>query len=393
MPPTKVLVTGGAGYIGSHTTVALINAGYDVVILDNLSNSSIAAVIQVEKLCQRRIPFYRVDTRNRPEIAAILKEHPDISAVIHFAGKKAVSESVTNPLMYYDYNVSGTIALLEELNRHGVKTFVFSSSATIYGDVTRFPNSQEFIPIPENCPPQPMSPYGNSKLMVEDILRDTCASHPSWRVALLRYFNPIGAHPSGEIGEDPQGIPNNLLPFLAQVATKRREELQVYGADYDSVDGTPIRDYIHVMDLAEGHVAALEKLKSVELINGNASSEVSNGSANGHASNGHANGNVSNGHASNASNDNSNSFCREWNLGTGHGSTVFQIIKLFEKVINEKLPYKVVARRPGDVLDLTARVDRAAEELHWRTKRSVEDACRDLWRWTQKYPLGYSKTV
>lgn len=357
MSPVKVLVTGGAGYIGSHTTVALVDAGYDVVIIDNLSNSSIAAVNHIENVCQRRIPFYRVDTRSRPEIAAVLEEHPDISAVIHFAGKKAVSESVKYPLMYYDYNVSGTIALLEELRVHGVKTFVFSSSATIYGDVMRFPNSQEFIPIPEECPPQPMSPYGNSKLMVEDILRDTCASHSDWNVALLRYFNPIGAHPSGEIGEDPLGIPNNLLPFLAQVATKRRDELQVYGADYNSVDGTPIRDYIHVMDLAEGHVAALEKLRSA-----------------------------------NSNERSKSSFCREWNLGTGHGTTVFQIIDHFERVIDDKIPYKVVDRRPGDVLDLTAKVERANKELQWRTKRTVDEACRDLWTWTQKYPSGYNKT-
>jgi len=347
----KVLVTGGAGYIGSHTCVSLIESGREVVILDNLSNSSEESVKRVEKLTNSKIPFYNVDIRDYDGVSRVLAAHKDIDSVIHFAGMKAVGESVQKPLLYYDCNIAGSTHLVRALEDAGVRNFVFSSSATVYGDATRFEN---MIPIPEECPQDALSPYGLTKITIEHLLKDHSYSHPGWKVALLRYFNPIGAHPSGEIGEDPLGIPNNLLPFLAQVATGRREKLFVFGNDYASRDGTPIRDYIHVMDLARGHVSALDHLEKQE-------SPADHG------------------------------YTRAWNLGTGHGSTVFEVVNAFEKAIGRELPKTVVGRRGGDVLNLTAKPDRAHEELKWQAKLSVDDACRDLWRWTQKYPYGYQQ--
>ncbi|PRT56846.1 Bifunctional protein GAL10 [Wickerhamiella sorbophila] len=353
---SKVLVTGGAGYIGSHTVVALIDAGREVVVVDNLSNSSEKAMKSVEKLVGRSIPFYQVDVRDFDGLDKVLTAHPDINSVIHFAGLKAVGESVKIPLDYYEQNVAGTINLVKVLVKHKISTFVFSSSATVYGDATRFP---DMIPIPEECPTESYSPYGRTKLFIEHILRDHTHANAEWCTALLRYFNPMGAHPSGEIGEDPRGIPNNLLPYLAQVATGRREKLYVFGDDYPSRDGTPIRDYIHVMDLAEGHIAALKKLEQVR--EERKSSETPEG------------------------------FCREWNLGTGHGSTVFEIIKAFSKAVGSDLPYEVVGRRDGDVLDLTAKPTRANKELNWKAKKTVDEACTDLWRWTKSHPYGHGE--
>lgn len=341
-----ILVTGGAGYIGSHTVVELIQHGYNVVIVDNLVNSSYDAVARIEYIVQQPVPFFNIDIRDADALAQVFSTYK-ISGVIHFAALKAVGESTQIPLDYYNNNVGGTIALLEAMKAAGVKTFVFSSSATVYGDATRFEN---MIPIPEHCPTGPTNPYGRTKLVIEDILRDVHLADGEWRAAILRYFNPMGAHPSGLIGEDPLGIPNNLLPYLAQVAVGRREKLNVFGNDYDSHDGTPIRDYIHVVDLARGHIAALAYLQTLDKASG---------------------------------------LYREWNLGTGRGSTVFDVYNAFCKAIGRELPYEVVGRRAGDVLDLTANPTRANTELKWKAVLSIEDACRDLWRWTTENPFGY----
>lgn len=347
----KVLVTGGAGYIGSHTCVSLIESGREVVVVDNLSNSSEESIERVKKLTNSGIPFYKVDLRDYEGMCKVLEEHKDIESVIHFAGLKAVGESVEKPLDYYDCNVGGAIQLVRVLQKYGVKHFVFSSSATVYGDATRFKN---MIPIPEECPQEALQPYGETKITIEHLLRSHSYANPGWKVALLRYFNPIGAHPSGDIGEDPLGIPNNLLPYLAQVATGRREKLYVFGDDYPSRDGTPIRDYIHVMDLARGHVSALDYLEKVK-------------------------------------SDPDHGYTRAWNLGTGHGSTVFEVVHAFEKAIGHKVPLVVTGRREGDVLNLTAKPDRANKELGWKAELTVDDACRDLWHWTEKNPYGYQQ--
>lgn len=348
-----ILVTGGAGYIGSHTVVALIEAGRNVVIMDNLANSSFEAVKRIEKITGTLPEFAQCDLRDADGMRGVFKKYPGITSVIHFAGLKAVGESTQIPLAYYEQNVSGTINLVKVMDEFNVHQIVFSSSATVYGDATRFEN---MIPIPEECPTDPMSPYGKTKLYIENILRDHTKASKQWHTALLRYFNPMGAHPSGEMGEDPLGIPNNLLPFLAQVATGRRDKLKVFGNDYPSRDGTPIRDYIHVLDLAQGHIAALDKLKQVESERGS---------------------------------DATTGFCREWNLGTGKGSTVLEVIKNFEAAVGRNLPYEIAERRDGDVLDLTAKPDRANTELKWSAKLSMKDACEDLWRWSTKYPQGY----
>lgn len=342
-----ILVTGGAGYIGSHTVVELIQHGYNVVIVDNLVNSSYDAVARIEYIVKQNVPFFNVDLRDRAALGKVFAQYK-ISGVIHFAALKAVGESTQIPLDYYSNNVGGTIALLEEMKSAGVKTFVFSSSATVYGDATRFEN---MIPIPEHCPTGPTNPYGKTKLVIEEIVRDIHSSDNTWRAAILRYFNPMGAHPSGLIGEDPLGTPNNLLPYLAQVAVGRREKLSVFGSDYDSHDGTPIRDYVHVVDLARGHIAALEYLQTLDKASG---------------------------------------LFREWNLGTGKGSTVFDVYKAFCKAIGRDLPYEVVGRRAGDVLDLTANPTRANTELKWKAVLSIEEACRDLWRWTTENPYGFN---
>ncbi|CUM62526.1 uncharacterized protein PRCAT00000077001 [Priceomyces carsonii] len=341
-----ILVTGGAGYIGSHTVVELINHGYNVVIVDNLVNSSYDAVARVEFIVKKSISFHKVDIRDYEGMTEVFKKYK-IRGVIHFAALKAVGESTKIPLTYYDNNVHGTLNLLKVMHENSVKTIVFSSSATVYGDATRFEN---MIPIPEHCPNDPTNPYGKTKYIIENILKDIHSSESGWRCAILRYFNPIGAHPTGLIGEDPLGIPNNLLPYLAQVAIGRREKLSIFGNDYDSHDGTPIRDYIHVVDLAEGHISALNYLSSLESGTG---------------------------------------LFREWNLGTGKGSTVFDVYHAFCKAVGRQLPYEIVGRRAGDVLNLTADPRRANKELRWKPQFTIEDACRDLWKWTTENPFGY----
>ncbi|SCU89902.1 LADA_0F00452g1_1 [Lachancea dasiensis] len=342
-----VLVTGGAGYIGSHTVVELIENGYKCVVVDNLCNSSYESIARLQVLTKTEIPFFNVDLTDEEGVAKIFQQYP-IDSVIHFAGLKAVGESATIPLKYYHNNITGTLVLLETMRKFGTKKLVFSSSATVYGDATRFP---DMIPIPEECPTQPTNPYGKTKLAIEEILADLHASEPEkWKFAVLRYFNPIGAHASGLIGEDPLGIPNNLLPYMAQVAVKRREKLFVFGNDYDSRDGTPIRDYIHVVDLARGHIASLKYLDQIGDKQG---------------------------------------ICRAWNLGSGTGSTVMEVYKAFCLACGIDLQFEVVGRRAGDVLNLTAKPTRALEELKWRTEMSVADACEDLWKWTTGNPFGY----
>lgn len=287
----------------------------------------------------------------------MFQQYPTITSVLHFAGLKAVGESTKIPLAYYEQNVGGTVNLVKILEEFNITTFVFSSSATVYGDATRFDN---MIPIPEECPTGPESPYGRTKVFVEHVLRDHTLANPRWNTALLRYFNPMGAHPSGLMGEDPLGIPNNLLPYLAQVAIGRREKLFVFGNDYEgSRDGTPIRDYIHVLDLAKGHIAALEKLEQVQKEQPVRSRKQG--------------------------------FVREWNLGTGRGSTVMEVIKSFSAAVGRDLPYEVVGRRAGDVLDLTAKPTRANKELNWKSELSMKEACEDLWKWTTMNPKGYNQ--
>lgn len=346
MSEEYILVTGGAGYIGSHTAVELLANGDKVVIVDNLVNSSYDAVARIEYISRQQVPFFNLDIRDYDALLAVFKRYK-ITGVIHFAALKAVGESTQIPLDYYADNVAGTVNLLKVMKAANVRTIVFSSSATVYGDATRFEN---MIPIPEFCPTGPTNPYGRTKLMIEQILNDVHSADPSWKAAILRYFNPMGAHPSGLLGEDPLGVPNNLLPYLAQVAVGRREKLLVFGTDYDSPDGTPIRDYVHVVDLAKGHIAALAYLAKLE---------------------------------------NGNGLYREWNLGTGKGSTVFDVYKAFCKSIGRELPYEVVGRRAGDVLNLTALPTRANTELNWFAEFSIEQACIDLWKWTTFNPHGF----
>ncbi|KAF7860438.1 hypothetical protein EAF04_008564 [Stromatinia cepivora] len=350
-----VLITGGTGYIGSFTTLALLEHGYKVVIVDSLYNSSEAVLDRIELLCGKRPDFYQVDITDERELEKVFAAHPKIDSVIHFAALKAVGESSEIPLEYYRVNVGGTITLLRCMTKHDVPNIVFSSSATVYGDATRVPN---MIPIPEHCPIGPTNPYGRTKSMIEDVIIDHINAqrnnlkkkgkkYEQWNGALLRYFNPAGAHPSGIMGEDPLGVPFNLLPLLGQVATGKREKLLVYGEDYSSRDGTAIRDYIHVVDLAKGHLAALNHLR------------------------------------------NQQPGVRAWNLGSGRGSTVLEMIKAFGNVVGRDLPYEVVDRRAGDVLDLTANPTRANEELNWKTELTLEDACKDLWKWVSNNPQGY----
>ncbi|CAI5758937.1 unnamed protein product [Candida verbasci] len=344
-----ILVTGGAGYIGSHTVIELVDNGYKPIIVDNLSNSSYDAVSRIEFIVDQHFPFFRIDLRDSSALTKIFEKY-NISSVIHFAALKAVGESTKIPIDYYDNNINGTINLVKVMQKFNVKTIVFSSSATVYGDVTRF-GDDRYIPIPEECPMDPTNPYGKTKYMIEQILKDVSNSDAGsdLKVAILRYFNPIGAHPSGLLGENPLGIPNNLLPYLAQVAIGKREKLSIFGNDYASHDGTPIRDYIHVIDLAKGHIAALNYLHKI----GNSG------------------------------------LYREWNLGTGKGSTVFDVYLSFCKAVGRELPYEVVARRSGDVLDLTAKPDRANEELQWKAELGIDEACKDLWKWTTENPFGF----
>ena len=335
-----VLVTGGAGYIGSHTCIELIQAGHTVLVLDNLVNSSPESLRRVEAIVQQPVDFVEGDIRDTALLDRVFSEH-DIDAVVHFAGLKAVGESTEKPLDYYDNNVYGTLCLLQVMKRHGCKNLVFSSSATVYGD----PHT---VPIQEHFPLSATNPYGRSKLMIEDILRDLHASDPEWQVALLRYFNPVGAHESGTIGEDPNGIPNNLMPFITQVAIGKREALSVFGSDYNTPDGTGVRDYIHVVDLAKGHVKAIEKL-------------------------------------------NSKPGCVAYNLGTGVGYSVLDMVKALEKASGCKVPYKLVDRRPGDIACCYADPAHAEQELGWRAERGLEDMMADSWRWQNQNPEGYQR--
>ena len=334
----KILVTGGAGFIASHTNVELLNAGYDVVVVDNLVNSSRESVARVEELTGKKISFYEEDLLNEKAIDAIF-EKENIDSVIHFAALKAVGESCQIPLRYFDNNLTGTLNLLKVMEKHGVKSIVFSSSATVYG-------KPESVPIREDFPLSVSNPYGRTKLIIEDMLRDIYKSDNEWDIALLRYFNPIGAHESGLIGENPHGIPNNLLPYVAKVAAGQLECVNVFGDDYDTPDGTGVRDYIHVVDLATGHIKALEKLVTHPGL-------------------------------------------VTYNLGTGVGYSVLDIIKNFEKACGKEIPYKITPRRPGDIDMCYADPAKAKEELGWEATRSIDKMCEDAWRWQTKNPNGY----
>lgn len=336
-----IFVTGGAGYIGSHTCVELLDAGYDVTVFDNFCNSHPESVARVERITGKTLRLVRGDIRDRVALVAALRES-GASAVIHFAGLKAVGESVTQPLSYYDNNVGGTLRLLEAMGECGIKTLVFSSSATVYGDPQR-------LPLTEDHPLSATNPYGRTKLMIEEILRDLHRSDASWRLGILRYFNPVGAHASGSIGEDPQGIPNNLLPFIAQVAVGRRAYLNVWGDDYPTPDGTGVRDYIHVVDLALGHLKALNALERLE----------------------------------------KKAECLTVNLGTGTGYSVLDIVRAFEQASGRSIPYKIAPRRSGDIASCYADPQRALELLGWRAERGLGAMCADSWRWQSGNPNGF----
>ena len=335
-----ILVTGGAGYIGSHTCVELLNAGYDVVIIDNLYNSNQKAVDRIEEITGKKVKFYPDDMMDRAAVKRVFDENK-IDAVIHFAGLKAVGESVHKPIEYYRTNIGSTLNLTDEMRAHGCKNIIFSSSATVYGDPAE-------IPITENCPKGTCTnPYGWTKWMQEQILTDIHTADPEWNVILLRYFNPIGAHKSGLIGEDPKGIPNNLLPYVAQVAIGKLPEINVFGNDYDTPDGTGVCDYIHVVDLARGHVKAIERFAKKDGV----------------------------------------FIC---NLGTGHGYSVLDVIHAFEKACGKELPYVIRERRPGDIATCYSSPAKAEKELGWTAEYDLEDMCRDSWNWQQKNPNGYN---
>ncbi|UXI04028.1 UDP-glucose 4-epimerase GalE [Photobacterium sp. TY1-4] len=334
----RVLVTGGMGYIGSHTCVQLIEAGYTPIIVDNLSNSKKTVLSRIEKLTGIQPEFYEGDICNHEFITDVLAK-ADVESVIHFAGLKAVGESVEKPLAYYDNNVHGTLALVEAMRATGVNSLIFSSSATVYGDPA-------IVPILETFPTSATNPYGRSKLMVEECLADIQKAHPEMSITLLRYFNPVGSHQSGEMGEDPQGIPNNLMPFIAQVAVGRREYLSVFGDDYPTIDGTGVRDYIHVLDLADGHLAALKHK--------------------GHEAGLHI-----------------------YNLGTGNGYSVLQMVEAFSKAAGVEVAYQIAPRRPGDIAECWADPSKAKAELHWEATRTVEEMTADTWRWQFQNPNGY----
>lgn len=336
----SILITGGAGFIGSHTCVEMLNAGYDVVVVDNLDNSSSESLSRVEKITGKAVKFYKEDVRNREALRKIFTEN-DIEAVIHFAGLKAVGESVREPIMYYDNNLINTIVLLETMNEFGVKKIVFSSSATVYGVATE-------MPLVEGMPLGAINPYGRTKLFIEHILSDLYVADKDWCVALLRYFNPIGAHKSGLIGEDPKGIPNNLMPYISQVAVGKLEKLHVFGNDYKTVDGTGVRDYIHVVDLALGHVKAIDwALK--------------------------------------------NKGCEAFNLGTGNGTSVLQLRDAFVKATGVDVPYVIDPRRPGDPDEVYANADKAKKVLGWTAKYGIEEMCEDTWHWQKNNPNGFEK--
>lgn len=333
-----ILLTGGAGYIATHTAICLLEAGFEVLALDNFSNSQPQALQRVAQICGRPVPLVKADIRDEAALEQVFSEH-QISAVVHFAGLKAVGESTEQPLAYYDNNVAGTVTLCRVMARHGVKQLVFSSSATVYGDARQ-------MPIREDAPRSATNPYGQSKLMLEYILADLQRSDPAWRIAVLRYFNPVGAHPSGLIGENPNGVPNNLMPFISQVAVGKRAKLAVFGDDYATIDGTGVRDYIHVMDLASGHLKALQYLQQQPGL-------------------------------------------VAVNLGTGRGYSVLEMIKAFSDINQVAVPYQIVARRPGDIAECYADPSLALKLFGWKAERDLEDMVRDAWRWQQQNPDGY----
>lgn len=336
----KILVTGGTGYIGSHTCIELINNGYEVIIIDNFYNSNIEVLNRIQKITNKTITFYQTDLLNKESIEKIFHQH-DITAVIHFAGYKAVGESVHKPLEYYNNNITGTLNLCDVMRKNDVKNLIFSSSATVYGEAAQ-------IPITEKCPKgTATNPYGWTKWMLEQMLTDLCTADPDWNIILLRYFNPIGAHKSGLIGEDPNGIPNNLLPYIAQVAIGKLKSVGVFGNDYNTPDGTGIRDYIHVLDLAVGHVKAIKKLLDQPGITA-------------------------------------------YNLGTGRGYSVLQVIAAFENACGHKIPYNIQPRRTGDVAVCYANCDKAKVELNWEAQFGIDEMCADSWNWQVKNPNGYT---
>ncbi|MGV6817395.1 MAG: UDP-glucose 4-epimerase GalE [Thiotrichales bacterium] len=337
----KILVAGGAGYIGSHTCIELLQAGHEVIVIDNLYNSSKESLRRVEQIAGKSVQFYQADIRDAAALDTVFSGH-QIDAVINFAGLKAVGESVAKPLEYYENNVSGAVTLAQVMAKHGVRSLVFSSSATVYGD----PAS---LPITEDFPLSATNPYGRSKLIIEEILRDLYASDNSWKIGLLRYFNPVGAHASGLIGEDPNDIPNNLMPFISQVAVGKLERLRVFGNDYDTPDGTGVRDYIHVVDLAKGHVKALETLAAEEA-----------------------------------------GRLLTVNLGTGQGYSVLDMVKAFEKGSGVSIPFEIVARRPGDIAACYADPSYAQQAIGWQAELDVEAMCADTWRWQSSNPNGYA---
>lgn len=337
-----ILVTGGAGFIGSHVAVALLQQGRDIVIIDNLCNSRLEVIFRIKELTGKDFPFYQINLLDQKSLDEVFKNH-EIEAVMHFAGLKAVGESSDNPLLYYRNNISATLYLCEIMKRHHVKNLVFSSSATVYGET-------EQVPISETCVRNACNPYGRTKSMVEQVLEDVHASDPSWRISILRYFNPAGAHESGRIGEDPEGIPDNLMPYITQVAIGRRESLSVFGADYDTIDGTGVRDYVHVMDLADGHIKALNHLpfqQGVEI----------------------------------------------FNLGTGRGYSVLEILHAFSLVTRKNISYEIVPRRAGDVAIYCADSTKARAVLGWEVRRGLIDICRDSWNWQTRNPGGYGVPV
>ncbi|MEE0897703.1 MAG: UDP-glucose 4-epimerase GalE [Acutalibacteraceae bacterium] len=335
-----ILITGGAGYIGSHTCIEMINAGYEVVVVDNLDNSNEESLKRVEKITGTSVKFYKEDVRDKEALRRIFSENK-IEAAIHFAGLKAVGESVREPIMYYDNNLKNTIALLEVMNEVGVKKIVFSSSATVYGVATE-------MPLTEGMPLGAINPYGRTKYFIEEILRDLYVADKDWCIALLRYFNPIGAHKSGLIGEDPKGIPNNLMPYISQVAVGKLEKLHVFGNDYKTVDGTGVRDYIHVVDLAQGHVKAIDWALG-------------------------------------------NKGCEAFNLGTGNGTSVLQLRDAFVKASGIDVPYVIDPRRPGDPDEVYADATKAKEVLGWEANLGIEEMCEDTWRWQKGNPKGYTE--
>lgn len=334
-----VLVSGGMGYIGSHTTVELLNQGYEVIIVDDLSNSKEVVLDRIEKITGKLPKFYKINILNEKDLEVVFKENK-IDSVIHFAAFKAVGESVSMPIEYYHNNLTTTLVMLKLMKAYNVKNFVFSSSATVYGDA-------KIIPITEDSPLSTTNPYGATKLMIEDILRDVYKADSSMNIAILRYFNPVGAHKSGTIGEDPSGIPNNLMPYITKVAIGELKELSVFGNDYNTPDGTGVRDYIHVVDLAKGHIKALEKLDT-------------------------------------------KSGLVTYNLGTGNGYSVLDLVKAFSKASGREIPYKIVDRRPGDIATCYADPKKANIELGWRAEKSIEEMCEDSWKWQSNNPKGYN---